>query len=106
MGLPPVVVGLVVYLLLSRAGPLGDFGLLFTPAAMVVAQTILILPIVAALSRQVIDDAWQRYREQLRSLGAGTADAPRSHCCGTRASRWSRSCSRASAVRQPRSARS
>ena len=71
MGLPPVVVGLLVYLLLSRAGPLGQFGILFTPAAMVVAQTILILPIVAALSRQVIEDAWQEYREQLRSLGAG-----------------------------------
>jgi len=71
MGLPPVVVGLVVYLLLSRAGPLGQFGILFTPAAMVVAQTILILPIVAALSRQVIEDAWQEYQEQLRSLGAG-----------------------------------
>ncbi len=71
MGLPPVVVGLVVYLLLSRAGPLGRFGILFTPAAMVVAQTILILPIVAALSRQVIEDTWQEYQEQLRSLGAG-----------------------------------
>src|SRR5512134_299908 len=71
MGLPPVVVGLIVYLLLSRAGPLGEFGILFTPAAMVVAQTILIFPIVAALSRQVIEDAWQEYREQLRSLGAG-----------------------------------
>jgi len=71
MGLPPVVVGLLVYLMLSRAGPLGQLGILFTPAAMVVAQTILILPIVAALSRQVIEDAWQEYREQLRSLGAG-----------------------------------
>jgi tungstate transport system permease protein len=71
MGLPPVVVGLLVYLMLSRAGPLGQFGILFTPAAMVVAQTILIVPIVAALSRQVIEDAWQEYREQLRSLGAG-----------------------------------
>jgi tungstate transport system permease protein len=71
MGLPPVVVGLVVYLLLSRAGPLGEFGILFTPAAMVIAQTVLIAPIVAALSRQVIEDAWQEYREQLRSLGAG-----------------------------------
>jgi len=75
MGLPPVVVGLLVYLLLSRAGPLGQLGILFTPAAMVVAQTILILPIVAALSRQVIEDAWQEYREQLRSLGAGTYTA-------------------------------
>jgi len=71
MGLPPVVVGLVVYLMLSRAGPLGQFGILFTPAAMIIAQTILIAPIVAALSRQVIEDAWQEYREQLRSLGAG-----------------------------------
>jgi len=71
MGLPPVVVGLLVYLMLSRAGPLGQFGILFTPAAMVIAQTILIVPIVAALSRQVIEDAWQEYREQLRSLGAG-----------------------------------
>ena len=71
MGLPPVVVGLLVYLMLSRAGPLGHFGILFTPAAMVVAQTILIVPIVAALSRQVIEDAWQEYQEQLRSLGAG-----------------------------------
>jgi tungstate transport system permease protein len=71
MGLPPVVVGLVVYLLLSRAGPLGELGILFTPTAMVIAQTILILPIVAALSRQVIEDAWHEYREQLRSLGAG-----------------------------------
>ena len=69
MGLPPVVVGLAVYLLLSRAGPLGGLGLLFTPTAMVVAQTILITPIVAALSRQVVEDAWGEYREQLRSLG-------------------------------------
>jgi len=70
MGLPPVVVGLVVYLLLSRAGPLGEFGLLFTPPAMVIAQTILILPIIAALSRQAVEDAWVEYQEQLRSLGA------------------------------------
>jgi tungstate transport system permease protein len=69
MGLPPVVVGLLVYLLLSRAGPLGGAGLLFTPTAMVIAQAILIVPIVAALSRQVVEDAWQEYREQLRSLG-------------------------------------
>ena len=69
MGLPPVVVGLCVYLMLSRAGPLGEMGLLFTPAAMVIAQAILITPIVAALSRQVVEDAWDEYREQLRSLG-------------------------------------
>ena len=69
MGLPSVVVGLVVYLLFSRAGPLGSWGILFTPAAMVIAQTILITPTIAALSRQVVADAWQEYREQLRSLG-------------------------------------
>ena len=71
MGLPPVVVGLLVYLMLSRAGPLGALGILFTPAAMIIAQTVLIVPIIAALSRQVIEDAWQEYQEQLRSLGAG-----------------------------------
>jgi len=70
MGLPPVVVGLVVYLLLSRAGPLGQLGILFTPAAMVFAQTILILPLIAALCRQAVEDAWIEYEEQLRSLGA------------------------------------
>jgi tungstate transport system permease protein len=70
MGLPPVVVGLIVYLSLSRAGPLGEFGLLFTPPAMVIAQTILILPIIAALCRQAVEDAWVEYEEQLRSLGA------------------------------------
>ncbi|MBI3936215.1 MAG: ABC transporter permease [Betaproteobacteria bacterium] len=75
MGLPPVVVGLLVYLMLSRAGPLGPLGLLFTPTAMVVAQSILILPIIAALSRQVIEDAWREYEEQLRSLGARRFDA-------------------------------
>jgi tungstate transport system permease protein len=69
MGLPPVVVGLFIYLLLSRAGPLGEWGLLFTPRAMVVAQTVLVLPIIAALARQAVEDAWQEYEEQLRSLG-------------------------------------
>ena len=73
MGLPSVVVGLVVYLLLSRAGPLGSLGILFTPTAMVIAQTILITPTMAALSRQIIADGWEEYREQLRSLGAGKA---------------------------------
>lgn len=75
MGLPPVVVGLVVYLLLSRAGPLGSLGLLFTPAAMVVAQTILVTPIIAGLSRQVLEDAWREYEEQLRSLGVTPSTA-------------------------------
>jgi tungstate transport system permease protein len=69
MGLPPVVVGLMVYLLLSRAGPLGDWGLLFTPTAMVIAQCILVTPIIAALSRQTIADLHEEYDEQLRSLG-------------------------------------
>ena len=71
MGLPPVVVGLVVYLLLSRAGPLGELGLLFTPEAMVIAQGILVLPIITALTRQAAEDAWTDYRELLQSLGAG-----------------------------------
>jgi tungstate transport system permease protein len=75
MGLPPVVVGLVVYLMLSRAGPLGALGLLFTPSAMVIAQTILIAPIIAALARQVIEDAWREYEEQLRSLRAQLRDS-------------------------------
>jgi len=75
MGLPPVVVGLVVYLLLSRSGPLGQYGILFTPAAMVVAQTILILPIIAALARQAVEDAWLEYQEQLRSLGVSGVSA-------------------------------
>ncbi len=71
MGLPPVVVGLAVYLVLSRSGPLGVFGLLFTPTAMIIAQLILVTPIIAALTRQVIDDLWREYEEQFRSLGAG-----------------------------------
>jgi len=75
MGLPPVVAGLVIYLVLSRAGPLGSLSLLFTPAAMVVAQTVLVLPILAALSRQVVEDLWNEYQEQLTSLGAGPASA-------------------------------
>ena len=72
MGLPPVVVGLLVYLLLSRAGPLGPMGLLFTPHAMVIAQTLLIVPLVAALTRQIVEDAWIEYREQLRSLDSSS----------------------------------
>ncbi len=69
MGLPPVVAGLSVYLLLSRAGPLGELGLLFTPGAMVIAQVILVLPIIAALTRQQVEELHQEYREQLQSLG-------------------------------------
>jgi tungstate transport system permease protein len=69
MGLPPVVVGLVVFLLLSRSGPLGALGLLFTPAAMVIAQSLLIVPIVAALTRQAIEDLWVEYRDELAAMG-------------------------------------
>jgi tungstate transport system permease protein len=70
-GLPPVVVGLVLYLILSRSGPLGVLGLLFTPTAMIIAQFVLVTPIIAALTRQVIEDLWVEYAEQLRSLGTG-----------------------------------
>lgn len=71
MGLPPVVVGLLVYLLLSRSGPLGSWGILFTPQAMIVAQTILVLPIIAALARQTIEDLWAEYRDELAALNVG-----------------------------------
>lgn len=69
MGLPPVVVGLLLYLLLSNAGPLGVLGLLYTPGAMIIAQTVLVAPIIAALARQSIEDLHAEYDEQLRSLG-------------------------------------
>ncbi len=69
MGLPSVVVGVVVYLLLSRSGPFGSAGLLYTPAAMVVAQTLLVVPLMAAITRQVVEDSWQRYAEELEVLG-------------------------------------
>ena len=71
MGLPPVVVGLAVYLLLSRSGPLGDLGILFTPTAMVIAQAILIVPIIAALARQTIEDLWVEYRDELSAMDVG-----------------------------------
>jgi tungstate transport system permease protein len=71
MGLPPVLVGLLVYLLLSRAGPLGSWGLLFTPQAMILAQTVLIAPIIAALTRQTVEDLWSEYRDELAAMGVG-----------------------------------
>lgn len=71
MGLPPVVVGLAVYLTLSRSGPLGDLGLLFTPTAMILAQTVLILPIIAALTRQTIEDVWAEYAHELLAMEVG-----------------------------------
>jgi tungstate transport system permease protein len=73
MGLPPVVVGLAVYLSLSRAGPLGSWGLLFTPQAMVIAQTILVAPIIAALARQTIEDLWLEYRDEFAAMNVGPA---------------------------------
>ena len=72
MGLPPVVIGLAVYLALSRSGPLGTWGLLFTPQAMVIAQTILVTPIIAALSRQTIEDLWGEYRDELLAMNVGS----------------------------------
>jgi tungstate transport system permease protein len=71
MGLPPVVVGLLVYLLLSRSGPLGPFGILFTPTAMIIAQAVLITPIIAALTRQLIEDLWVEYRDELTAMEVG-----------------------------------
>ena len=72
MGLPPVVIGLALFLLLSRSGPLGSLGLLFTPTAMVIAQAILIAPIIAALSRQVIEDLWAEYRDEFTAMEVDT----------------------------------
>jgi tungstate transport system permease protein len=71
MGLPPVVAGLAVYLLLSRSGPLGSLGLLFTPQAMVITQTLLVLPIIAALTRQTVEDLWHEYRDELDAMDVG-----------------------------------
>lgn len=71
MGLPPVVVGLVVFLMLSRSGPLGNLGILFTPSAMIIAQAILIAPIIAALTRQLIEDLWTEYRDELTAMQIG-----------------------------------
>jgi len=71
MGLPPVVVGLAIYLLLSRSGPLGPLGLLFTPQAMVIAQTVLVAPIIAALTRQTVEDLWAEYRDELAAMDVG-----------------------------------
>lgn len=71
MGLPPVVVGLAIYLALSRSGPLGEFGLLFSPQAMVIAQGVLVMPIIAALTRQTIEDLWVEYRDELAAMNVG-----------------------------------
>ena len=71
MGLPPVVAGLAIFLLLSRSGPLGSLGLLFTPQAMVIAQTVLVAPIIAALTRQTIEDLWAEYHDELAAMNIG-----------------------------------
>ena len=71
MGLPPVVAGLAIYLLLSRSGPLGSWGLLFTPQAMIIAQALLVAPIIAALTRQTVEDLWAEYRDELAALDIG-----------------------------------
>jgi tungstate transport system permease protein len=71
MGLPPVVVGLIVYLALSRTGPLGSWGWLFTAKAMVIAQALLVIPILAALTRQTIEDLWVEYRDEFAAMNLG-----------------------------------
>lgn len=86
MALPPVFVGLMLYVLLSRSGPLGFLGLLFTPTAMILAQTVLVLPIVAALSHRLLRDLYIDYREQLCSLGASLGQVARTLLWDARAS--------------------
>jgi tungstate transport system permease protein len=73
LGLPPVVVGLAFYLLLSRSGPLGSLGILFTPEGMILAQAFLVMPIIAALARQTIEDLWLEYRDEFRAMRVGPA---------------------------------
>jgi tungstate transport system permease protein len=75
MGLPSVVVGVVVYLLLSRSGPFGGFGLLFSPPAMIVAQTVLVVPLIAAVARQIVEDAWKEYAPEFSVIGVGRPQA-------------------------------
>ena len=75
MGLPSVVVGVIVYLALSRSGPFGSYGLLFSPAAMIVAQSVLVLPLIAAVSRQIVEDAWRDYAPELKLIGVSRAQA-------------------------------
>jgi tungstate transport system permease protein len=104
MGLPPVVVGLLVYLMLSNAGPLGVFQLLYTPTAMIIAQTVLVTPIVTALARQTIEDLNAEYGEQLTAFGVGRAGRIATLVWDGRYS-CSPLCLRASAGPFPRSAR-
>ncbi len=75
MGLPSVVVGVLVYLALSRSGPLGSYGLLFSPAAMIVAQSLLVVPLIAAVTRQIVEDAWKEYAPELSLIGISRRQA-------------------------------
>ena len=75
MGLPSVVVGVIVYLALSRSGPFGSYGLLFSPAAMIVAQSVLVVPLIAAVTRQIVEDAWRDYAPELKLIGIGRTQA-------------------------------
>jgi tungstate transport system permease protein len=75
MGMPPVVLGVIVYLTLSRSGPLGGLALLYTPSAMVIAQTMLVTPLIAALARQIVEDAWRDYRTELGAFGFSRRDS-------------------------------
>jgi tungstate transport system permease protein len=75
MGLPSVVVGVLVYLALSRSGPFGDFGLLFSPSAMIVAQSLLVVPLIAAVTRQIVEDAWKDYAPEFSVIGVGRPQA-------------------------------
>jgi tungstate transport system permease protein len=75
MGLPSVVVGVLVYLALSRSGPLGSYGLLFSPAAMIVAQSMLVVPLIAAVSRQIVEDVWKEYAPEFSLIGIGRPQA-------------------------------
>ena len=77
MGLPSVVVGVLVYLLLSRSGPFGSYGLLFSPAAMIVAQSLLVVPLIAAVTRQIVEDAWKEYAPEFSLIGIGRPQAAR-----------------------------
>ena len=105
MGLPPVVVGLAVYLLLSRSGPLGASASCSRRTAMVIAQAILILPIIAALSRQTIEDLWARVSRRTDGHGRRPGRRASRRCCGMRASVCSPCCWPASAAPPPKSAR-
>ena len=104
MGLPPVVVGLAVYLALSRSGPLGSFGLLFTPRAMIIAQTVLVAPIIAALTRQTIEDLWLEYRDELSAMNHRPARPRRGADLGCALQPGHRAAWPASAARPRRSA--